>query len=293
MNYSIHRTSYTNFIYLIILLTFSSCYSPRYVYSPSTQNIPLLSKKGDSKLGGYFTAGGGSSNFAYTGLDSYNKGIDLHIAYALSDNFGIMINKYNRWEKNDGANDFNIGDSAVIKYRRGLTEIAAGYFTSLKREGKNTFFQVFAGVALGKFYLKENSAINGSHFTRFHNNNITKLFLQPAVTTGQQRNFSASFSSRFNAVFYNNSKTDYSFTELNNYLLDDLSASAVFFWEPSMNYSFAFKKLKPIRFDVQTGFAVLMNKRFVDYRTINFAFGVTTNPDLLKKKNKKQPESKN
>jgi hypothetical protein len=59
-----------------------------------------------------------------------------------------------------------------------------------------------------------------------------------------------------------------------------------------MNYSFAFKKLKAIRFDLQAGFAVLMNKRFVDYRTINFAFGVITNPDLLKKKNKKQRESK-
>jgi hypothetical protein len=64
----------------------------------------------------------------------------VHIAYALSDNIGIMINKHNRWEKNNGANDFNAGDSAVVKYNRGLTEIAAGYFTSLQKENKNTSF---------------------------------------------------------------------------------------------------------------------------------------------------------
>ncbi len=297
MNCSIHRTSYivhrrSNIVCVIILLTFSSCYSPRYIYSPPTQNIPLLNKKGNSKLGGYFTAGGGSANFAYTSIKNYNKGIDLHMAYALSDHFGIMINKYNRWEKNNGANDFNTGDSAVIKYRRGLIEFAAGYFTSLKR-GRNTSFQVFAGMASGKFSLKENSANNGTRFTRFHNNNITKLFLQPAITVGQQKNFAASFSSRFNAVFYKNLKTDYSSSELNNYLLNDLSVSPVFFWEPSMNYSFAFKKLKAIRFDFQAGFAILINKRFVDYRTINFAFGLVSNPDIIKKKKKKQLESKN
>ncbi len=156
MNFSTHLTSYiihriSNFVYIFILLTYSSCYSPRYVYSPSTQNIPLLSQKGDSKLGGYFTSGGGSSKFGYTTWQSYNRGLDVHIAYALSDNIGIMINKHNRWEKNNGANDFNAGDSAVVKYNRGLTEIAAGYFTSLQKENKNTFFQVFAGLAWGKF----------------------------------------------------------------------------------------------------------------------------------------------
>ena len=51
----------------------------------------------------------------YAGSQDYNLGMDLHSGYALSDHFAIMINKYNRWERNNGANDFAIGDSAYYK----------------------------------------------------------------------------------------------------------------------------------------------------------------------------------
>ncbi len=266
----------------VMVLVFSSCYSPRYVYSPSTQNIPQINKKGDVILGGYFASGGGSSRHSYPHVHAYNLGMDLHSAYAMSDHFAVIINKYNRWEKNDGANDFNLGDSSIIKYHRGLTEFGAGYFTSMKRDREHNFFQVFAGVSFGKFRLNETSLNNGIPFTRFHNSKITKLFVQPGFILGQKKKFSTSFSSRFNAIFYNKIKTDYNSTELDNYLLDDLSSSPVFFWEPATTFSFGFKKLKSFRFNFQSDFAVLMNKRFIDYRTINFAFGITTNAELFK-----------
>ena len=271
-----------NFIYLPVLITISSCYSPRYVYSPSTQNIPQLNKKGDINVGGYFASGGGSSSRNYPGVHNYNLGMDVHSAYSVSDHFGVMINKYNRWEKNDGANDFNLGDDAIINYRRTLTEFAAGYFTPLKNDRENNFFQVFAGTALGNFRLNETSLSNGIPFKRFHKSNITKMFIQPGFIFGQKKNFSTSFSSRFNAVFYNKIKTDYNSTELHNYLLDDLSSSSVFFWEPAINFALGFKKIKGIRLSAQSGFAVLMNRRFIDYRTINFAIGVIANKDLFK-----------
>ena len=268
--------------FVLMLLAFSSCYSPRYVYSPPTQNIPQINKKGNVNLGGYFASGGGSSWRDYPNVHAYNLGMDLHSAYALSDHVVLMINKYNRWEKNDGANDFNPGDSTIVNYHRALTEFAAGYFTSLKRDKENSFFQVLGGVAVGKFRFTETSLNNGIPFIRFHNSNITKLFVQPGFILGQKKSFSTSFSSRFNAIFYRKIKTNYNSTELKNYFLEDLSSS-VFFWEPAITFSFGFRKLRGIRLNIQSGFAVLMNKRFVDYRTVNFAFGVITNSELFKK----------
>ena len=272
--------------FVLMLLAFSSCYSPRYVYSPPTQNIPQINKKGDVILGGYFASGGGSSRRDYPGVHNYNLGMDLHSAYALSDHFAVMINKYNRWEKNDGANDFNPGDNAIVNYHRALTEFATGYCTSLRKDKENSFFQVFGGVAVGKFRFNETSLNSGIPFTRFHSSNITKIFVQPGFILGQKKSFSTSFSSRFNAIFYNKIKTDYNSTELNNYFLEDLSSSPVFFWEPVMTFSFGFKKLKGIRLNIQSGFAALMNRRFIDYRTINFAFGVTTDAELCKSSRK-------
>ena len=172
----------------------------------------------------------------------------------------------------------------IIKYKRGLTELAAGYFTSLRKDSKKSFFQLFAGVAFGKFNLNDNSLNNGIHFSRFHITHITKIFVQPAIIIGQQQNFTASFSSRISEIFYNKINTDYTATELDKYLLNDLSSSPVFFWEPAINYSLGFKKLKGIRVGFQSGFAILINRRFVDYRTINIALGIIANNDLFKKK---------
>src|SRR5687767_10270467 len=85
---------------LVLLIGFSSCYSPRYVYSPSTLNIPALHKKGDLRAGGYFATGGGNPPITLDSKREYNSGVDLHSAYAVSGRFAIMINQYNRWERN-------------------------------------------------------------------------------------------------------------------------------------------------------------------------------------------------
>jgi hypothetical protein len=273
-------------IIVFIVIEVSSCYSPRYVYSSPTQNIPQLSKKGDVNVAGYFAGGGGSSRRRYFGSTTYNVGVDMHVAYALSDHFGIMLNKFNRWEKNNNANDFTPGDSSVLNYYRGLTELGAGYFTSSKRDSGNYFFQVYGGVALGKFSIHETSLNNGIPFTRFHNSSITKLFVQPAFVFGQRKNFTTAFSFRFNAIFYKKIKTDYNSTELDKYLLNDLSSSPVFFFEPATTFSFGFKKIKGIKLNFQSGFTVLMNRRFVDYRTVNFALGIMANKELFKNKAK-------
>ena len=43
-----------------------------------------------------------------------------------------------------------------------------------------------------------------------------------------------------------------------------------------MDYSIGSKKIKGIRIEMQLGLAVLLNKRFVDYRTLNIGIGITS-----------------
>ena len=258
--------------FIILLILLSSCYSPRYVYSPVTQNIPLLSKKKDLKLGAY-AAGGLGSNDLRAYKDGSNFGFDIHGAYAFTNHVAVMINFYNRWERNGSDNDIVAGDSIIIKYRRNLVEAGIGYFSSL---GQNTAFQFFSGVSSGKFYINESPALGRTSSGRFHFSKVVKIFIQPAIISGMHQNFTAAFSSRFSMVNYSAVQTDYSPSELHDYFLSDLSSSPVFFWEPAMDYSFGFKKIPHIKLEVQIGLAILMNSRFVDYRTVNLGLGITT-----------------
>ena len=258
---------------IIIVIFFSSCYSPRYVYSPVTQNIPMVSKKKDVQAGAFIA--GGLSGYKNKGSKgAYNLGMDLHLAYAFTNHFAAMINQSNRWEQNGSNNDVFAGDSIVIKYKRSLTEAGGGYYSSFNND--NTCFQFFAGVALGTFNINESNARNRTTLGRFHHSSIEKIFIQPAIISGMTRNFTTAFSSRFSIVYFDKVTTDYSATELHDYFLSDLSGSPVFFWEPSMTYVFGFKHLHGVKFEGQLGFSVLMNRRFVDYRTMNIAFGVTS-----------------
>ena len=259
---------------VFITLVFVSCYSPRYVYSPVTQDIPLLSNKGDAKLGGYI-AGGLGSNDLKQFKNGSNFGLDFHAAYAFTNHFAGALNYYTRWERNGADNDVQVGDSILIKYKRNLFELGTGYFSTFNHS--NTSFQVFGGVAFGKFTINESNPPNRVPYARFHSSDITKISIQPAIIAGIHKNFTAAFSSRFSMVYYNHIKTDYSETELKDYFLSDLSRSPVFFWEPAMDYVFGFKKIAGVKLELQAGISVLMNRRFVDYRTINFGLGITSN----------------
>ncbi|MEO7767756.1 MAG: hypothetical protein ABIS01_10030, partial [Ferruginibacter sp.] len=76
----------------IISVAFVCCNTPRYMYSPSAQNVPVLVKKGDSKVsanyssdlsGNPFTSSPGTSN------KKKSSGFDLQGAVAITDNFAI------------------------------------------------------------------------------------------------------------------------------------------------------------------------------------------------------------
>lgn len=269
-----------------MLYLLSSCYTPRYVYSPSAQNVPLITEKGDSKLGIlYSTNGNGIRTENEKEYRRFGRGIDIHGAYAINKQFAFQGNFYQRSEQNGGGYGFRDSGYSIIKYRRHLTELGFGYYTKTEPSGK-LIFQAFVGIGLGKFIFDDNGQDDtGAVYHRFHQANITKFYIQPALMYQNEKRYSVSLASRFSFINYGNIKTDYTQTELENYELAVLGKSPAVFWEPYFLHSFGLKKMPYLRLEYQFGFSILMSSRFVDARSLIFSAGLQADlHNLLKKK---------
>lgn len=257
------------------------CYSPRYVYSPSAANVPVFTKKGDSKLAAYYS----SSTFGGRDLKKfYGYGFDAQAAYALHNHWLVMVNQSNRYEKSAANFETYLLDSNSIRYKRRMTEIAGGYFTAIKDSSKLSI-QLIGGIGFGKFNFDDNGkdAISGN-YSRFHQTRATKLFIQPAFQIRYNKNFNTSFASRFIVLWFHSIKTNYNLGEQQVYLLHDLSATPRTFWEPTIINSFSFNKFPSLKFELQFGFSALMSKQFVDYRSLNLSAGAMLDMSKFKMK---------
>jgi len=258
-----------------------ACYSPRYAYCPATQNIPQVHQKNDREIAGSY-----SGSFPVSQQKAnYNTGFDVHAAWAFSKHFAAMLNANFHWEKNGDNDTFYPGDTSVLSYKRHFTEVGLGYLAS-PRYNPRMQFQMFAGVAIGKSNIYDDYFSGSTQGGRYHESNVTKLFLQPAVIFMPSRYVSAALSSRFTGVIFTRIHSNYSPTELSNYLLDSLTVSPVFFWEPAFTLTIGWKKV-PLKIQAQGSLAVLLNHRFVEHRTGNFALGLVA--DFSRKKMKSNP----
>ena len=254
----------SNLIFICLIVIATSCNTPRYIYSPSAHNVPVLTKKGDSKIGAvYSTNAVGEETKDGVKVDNRSRGYDVHGAVAITDNFAIQANHAYRWEKTEGG-----PDSTTLKYKRNLTEIGLGYYLPIN-DKKNTFFQVFAGAGLGRFSFTDVDKTSNN----YHQANITKVYLQPAILFKSKGSFTTSVAVRFSGISYSKIKTSYNASQLNDYHLDDLSGRAKWFFEPASVSSFGFKNLPGLRFEVQGGLSFLMARNYVDYRKFNFSVG--------------------
>ncbi|MFZ1530060.1 MAG: hypothetical protein WAT19_15000 [Ferruginibacter sp.] len=274
------------FTYLLLLLFTVSCYTPRYVYSPSAQNVPLLTKKNDSKIAfNYSTNLLGTKEVSGHKTKQKALGYDIQAAWAVSKNWAVQSNYYKRKELNDGSFLFSGGDSTVINYRRSLLEGGIGYYTRINKES-NKFFQVFAGLGSGKFSFTDGGRYADSTLYRnFFSSRVTKFYIQPAFIYSKNGIFNSAFSSRFSFLNFHGIRTDYSSNDLENYKLDGLSGRTVVFWEPVFVNSYGFKKIPGLLLEWQAGFSFLMSRRFVDARSINFSAGLLADLGKILKEN--------
>jgi hypothetical protein len=268
---------------IIVLLTYmlQGCYTPRYAYSPSAHNVPLLTGKGDAKLGASFSSNIiGSSTVNGVKRQGKANGTDIQGAYAFKKKWALQGNFFSRREINEG--DFSLyRDSAVIRYKRNMFELGAGYFKKLNEDGR-LMFQFFAGVGTGKFsFTDDGQDANRVGYSKFHRSTVYKFYVQPVWMYQGEKKIAASLSSRFSFINYRNIRTDYTASELEKFQLFELSRGPVLFWEPAFVNAIGFKKLPGVYLEYQVGMSLLMSRRFIDGRFFNFSAGVNIDPPLL------------
>lgn len=261
-----------------IVLAFTSCDTPRYAYSPTAHNVPILAKQGDSKLAAYYSTNGAAGTNDGNG-NEYDKnsaqGADLQGAIAVSNSIAVQANYYFRSEKTNTNSSSNTFENSLVKYKRNLFEIGAGYFTPCDKKGR-LLFQVYAGAGFGKTKINETGTdYNQLAVSRYYNTNVTKFFLEPSITFRTHNElFAATIATRASVVKFGNIKTDYTYDEKQNYDLDSLDRYAVVFFEPSFVGSFGFNKLPGFRIELQAGLSLLYEESFIDYRPFNFSLGL-------------------
>lgn len=254
-------------------LLLSACYSPRYVYSPAATNVPIITKKGDSKLAAYYSFNPGEKNDLTTaGKLNSGKGIDIEAAYAITDHFAVQAAYSKRWEKNYADFNLNTNDSSLITYSRNGAEFGLGYYTYLDKR-KGSFFQVFGGASIGKFSFTD-KYFTGNTPVRHFETDVTRLYIQPAITIKYDEVFASSFASRISFVYFRNVKNDYSEEEATRYQLTNIDKDTKIFWEPAFINAFGLKKLPGLKLEIQLGMTFLMTQRFIDYRTLNISAGL-------------------
>lgn len=276
----------THLLWMIPCVCFLiSCSTRRFAYSPSAHNVPVLTDKGDSKLGiVYSTNMVSTKTIGNDVFEGKGNGIDAQGAYAVSRHFAVQASFFSRREMNGGDSPGS-ADSSVLRYKRNLTEIGAGYFTKLTNE-KNSglFFQFFAGAGLGKFSFTDHTRTsNGNRVQNFHQADITKIYFQPALLFQHTDKLGIGLSSRFSVISYRNIKTDYTKDELLIYNLEELRPRPLVYWEPSFVNAFSLGSL-PVRLEMQVGLSILISGRMVNHRGRNFSLGLQSDIARLFKK---------
>lgn len=254
-----------------------SCTTPRYAYSPSAQNVPVLTKKGDAQAGGYY-----STNFVGEEkrdgqlIDNRSRGTDLQAAAAITDHFAVQAGYFYRWEKTTGGSD-----SVTVRYKRNLTELGIGYFLPVNNN-QNVIFQIFVGAGLGKFSFTDVGRTNNN----FHEANITKVYIQPAFLFKTKGSFTSSIGMRASILNYSRIKTNYSASQLDDYRLDSLNSRGKIFFEPGFTGNFGLKGVPALRFSFHGGFSFLLSRHFFDYRFVNLSAGTWIDIGSLFRKSK-------
>jgi hypothetical protein len=202
-----------NCLLLIALVSLAGC-SPKY-YSPNTQNVPLLTEKGEINL-----SLAGNSNQA-----------EFQAAYAFTDGFAMQANGglFN-------PKDLDNGDGGTGRF----LEIGAGYFRPLSG---NFVFEIY-GLA-GSGYV-ENDLRSRATTNPVTSGNISADVIRYGIQPNfgfKSRFFTAAISSRIVNLRYSNINGDLLYDGVNQetYLRENSSNVLI---EPALTLRGGFEKVK-------------------------------------------------
>ncbi len=203
-----------------VAIAFSSC-SPKY-YTPNTQNVPLISEKGETNL----TLSGNGNQVEFQGAYGITENI------AIQANGGLFI-----------PADLDNGNGGSGKF----IEFGAGYF---KPVTEKLIFETYGILGFGNF---ENhiSDVAGGDISA----NILRVGIQPSLGF-KSKYFSAALSSRFVNLMYSKIEGNLIYEGLGqvDYLKDN---SSNFLVEPAITLRTGFEKVK---LQLQYGYSINVSK---------------------------------
>ena len=199
---------------VFLLAVFLTGCSPLF-YTPNTQNVPLISHKGDNKL----TVAGNGNQVEVQGA------IGLTNAFAIQANGGLYIPR-NEDNGNGGSGKF--------------LEVGGGYFTPIN---ENFIFEAYGLVGFGTMEnhfpttTGDNSASKGDISA-----NVLRVGIQPNFGY-KSKHFEVALSSRIVNLMYSNIDGDLIFNSTNqiDYLKDNKSN---FLLEPAITVRGGLEKIK-------------------------------------------------
>lgn len=272
----------------LLIITFISCSSPRYIYTASPANNPIFVEKGESKLTAYYSENGKREYSSSDGNDYATKkanGFDFQGAFALTKNFAITAGYYNRREKDIAQSGL---ENSTIQYKRGLFDLGGGFFLPLNKKQTITF-NIYGGVSAGKFSFTDQAFGTLDDHSQFHNSHVFQWYYQPAFNfmPGKGEYFRMAVLFKKSFVYYSNIKTSYAETEIKQYNLDKLDNKYAFrFPDVEMNFLFGLPEYPWIKLDAAFVFIFPgVNKKINNVRGQNSSIGLTFDLSKTSKRN--------
>lgn len=217
----------TKLILFAAAIASASC-SPKY-YTPNTQNVPLISEKGETNL----TLSGNGNQVEFQGAYGITENI------AIQANGGLFI-----------PADLDNGNGGSGKF----IEFGGGYFKPLT---ENLIFETYGILGLGNFENHISGAGGGDISA-----NILRFGIQPSLGF-KSKYFSAALSSRFVNLMYSKIEGNLIYDGQSQlvYLKDN---SSNFLVEPALTLRGGFDKVK---LQLQYGYSLNLSKS--DFRQDN------------------------
>lgn len=210
------------------------------VYVPNTPNATLFTGKGE-----------------FQGSLHFMNGVDLHTAYAISNNIGIMAN--------GSVGSSGAKTDTTTYHRRKYGELALGYYSG----NDQIYFEVYGGLGQGEATSSMGFEFFGSDKVQA-TGTFTRYFFQPSIGVNKA-NVGWAFTPRISYV--NFTKFESGSSNIN------FRESPEVFFEPSITVRTNISNQNRVSIFGHTGIAAPINERnvFFDYRFFYISTGIGIN----------------
>lgn len=255
---------------LAVLMVFSSCTAPLYMYTPPAINNPHLTEKGDADVKAAFSLGGGGGSANTNEEQRTVNGGDVQAAMAITNKWAVQTSVSATKESNGIIADDIASSQRNNRYKRWHAEAGWGYFTPINRRG-SLYFSLFAGGGLGAY--KASLATRSNPNYGFFNNRVNRVYLQPSLY-GNWGAFRFGISTKLTSQGYTGISTSLTAQQQEQEGVDGIGGGRALFWENSTRLGVCIKGLPWLSPELQTTFSGELTGRVRHMNHGLFSLGV-------------------